>query len=320
MIDDVASEWAVRLEGGPLSAEAQAELDKWLAIDERHHGALLRAEAALAYINRARAMGPVDEINAEIYAANDDGPKLNRRAFIGGAVAASVAVGLAVIGNRYIGMSNSSEIIEIATAVGEVRRVPLGDGSVAAINTASKVSVSMGVEKRTIKLNEGEAWFQVAHDKLRPFVVEAGDVRVRAVGTAFSVRRREDGADILVTEGVVETWVVGHELDKRLIEAGGKGFVADVMPKIEVAKAPDVVDRQLAWRQGELALNGESLSYAVAEFNRYNDRKLVVADSLSNEPLVGYFRTNEPENFGRAVAEMVGARIETRDGSIYITR
>ena len=164
-------------------------------------------------------------------------------------------------------------------------------------------------QRRDVKLENGEAWFQVAHDKARPFVVEAGDVRVQAVGTAFSVRRREGGADVLVTEGVVDAWVVGHENDRTRIAAGSKSFVADATPDIEVVEASSDIDRALAWRTGELALNGESLGYAASELNRYNTRKLVIDDpKLGREPLVGYFRTDHPENFGRAVAKMVGAK------------
>src|SRR3546814_2061558 len=93
-----------------------------------------------------------------------------------------------------------------ATSVGEIRRVPLADGSIAAINTASAIDVKLDDAARHVRVVEGEAWFQVARDKQRPFVVAAGRARVRAVGTAFSVRRRAGGADVLVTEGEVEVW------------------------------------------------------------------------------------------------------------------
>ena len=74
--------------------------------------------------------------------------------------------------------------------------MPLPDGSFASLNTASRVSVRFTPERRAVRLEEGEAWYQVAHDRARPFVVEAGPVRVQAVGTAFSVRRREGGVDV----------------------------------------------------------------------------------------------------------------------------
>lgn len=179
--------------------------------------------------------------------------------------------------------------------------MPLADGSLATLNTASCIAVAMAPERRTLTLEVGEAWFRVAPDKTRPFVVEAGGIRVQAIGTAFSVRRRGEGADGLVTEGTIETWVVGHEASRRRISGGSRGFVFEAQPAIEVAAAPQEIKRQLAWRSGELVLDGETLAYAVGEINRYNLRKLVLADpALRSTPLVGYFRTTEPENFGRA--------------------
>lgn len=245
--------------------------------------------------------------------------RIGRRGFLGAAAASGIAASLAGF------FAFLPRARQLDTAIGEVRQVPLADGSVATLNTSSRMAVTMAEHQRTIQLDKGEAWFRVAHDKARPFVVEAGNIRVQAVGTAFSVRRRASGADVLVTEGIVDTWVVGHEGDRRRISAGSRGFVsldqANTAPNIEVAAAPQEIDRALAWRSGELALDGETLQYAVGEINRYNVRKLVIGDpALANEPLVGYFHTTEPEDFGRAVATMIGARVVDEGDTIRIVR
>jgi transmembrane sensor len=308
--EDAAVRWAIRLDGGPLDAKAQRELDAWLDADARREGALLRAEGALAYLDRGRAMSDVEQAPTEAPHG------MGRRLFLaGGALSGLAAAGI----TGFILLRPRS--VEIATAVGEVRRVPLTDGSVASVNTNSHIAVAMLDKRREVRLQDGEAWFQVAPDKARPFIVEAGDVRVQAVGTAFSVRRREGGADVLVTEGVVETWVVGHEDRRTRIAAGSKSFVATIEPRIEVVAASEDIDRALAWRTGELALSGESLDYAVSELNRYNNRKLVVEGRrLGREPLVGYFRTDQPENFGRTVAGMVGAKVVVEGDTIRLSR
>lgn len=302
--------WAIRLDGEPLGDDEERELDAWLEQEPRRRGALLRAEAALAYLDRGRAL-------AEHDAPSRYDPRMGRRAFlIGGSLS-----GLTAAGALGFFLTTRPRPVEIQTAIGEVRRVPLADGSFASINTNSKVAVAMAGKRRDVRLEDGEAWFQVAHDKTRPFIVEAGEVRVQAVGTAFSVRRREGGADVLVTEGVVEAWVVGHEDQRTRIAAGSKSFVADATPAREVVEASSDIDRALAWRTGELALNGESLSYAASELNRYNTRKLVIDDvKLGREPLVGYFRTDQPENFSRAVAAMVGGKVVVDGDTIRITR
>ncbi len=312
--DDGAARWAIRIDAGPLSAAAQAELDAWLAADERRAGALLRAEAALAYLDRGRAFAGAagDDAQAEAERA----PLFGRRSVLfGGALAGALAAGLSGL----LFLRTGAE--RLGTGIGEIRRVPLADGSVATINTASTLAVAIAPERRLVRLEQGEAWFQVAHDPGRPFIVEAGEIRVQAVGTAFSVRRRDAGADVLVTEGTVETWVVGRETARVRIAAGSRGFVGAQAPAITPVPAAEEIDRTLAWRTGELALDGETLDFAVAEINRYNRRQLVIADpALGREPLVGYFRTNAPENFGRAVASMLGARLVDEGETLRLVR
>lgn len=309
--DDEAARWAIRLDGAPLRDDEQRQLEMWLERDKRNAGALLRAEAALAYLDRGRALAD--------QGSEGDQPArfaFGRRVFLaGGSLSGLAAAGLLGF------IATRPRALEIQTAIGEVRRVPLGDGSVASVNTASKVTVALLDKRREVKLEDGEAWFQVAHDKARPFVVEAGDIRVQAVGTAFSVRRRAGGADVLVTEGAVEAWVAGHETERTRIVAGSKSFVADDAPSAEVVQAASDIDRQLAWRTGELALNGESLSYAASELNRYNTRKIEIEGArLGREPLVGYFRTDQPDDFARAVSAMTEARMTVDGDVIRLTR
>jgi transmembrane sensor len=316
MDDDDAVRWAVLLDAGPLDGEMQAALDAWLAADERRAGALLRAEAAIAYLDRGRALASAGSNDEEV----EMGPpqQLHRRLFlVGGGVAAMLAA--AGVGGIMLWPFTNAQ--EIETVRGEVRRVPLGDGSFASLNTSSRIEVAMTPDRRSIRLDQGEAWFQVAHDRNRPFIVEAGEVWVEAVGTAFSVRRREGGVDVLVSEGVVETWMAGHEAQRTRIAAGARAFVSESAPEIDVAQAPEAVDRALAWRTGDLAVNGEPLSYAVEEINRYNWRQLVVDDpALAREPLIGYFRTNDPETFARAVADMFDAEVRAEGQTIRLSR
>lgn len=315
MDEDGAARWAVRRDAGPLAPEEHAALDAWLAADERREGALLRAEAALAYLDRGCAMANANQADANQATGieTDKPPLFSRRGFL----AASALTGTAAAG--LTGLMLLSPGREFTTAVGEVRRLPLADGSVATINTASRIAVAMQSEQRHVALEDGEAWFQVAHDARRPFVVDAGDVRVRAIGTAFSVRRHADGVDVLVTEGVVETWRVGREAERIRVASGKRAFVTESASRIVAVKADEEIERALAWRSGGLALNGEPLSYAVAELNRYNQRQLIVEDPvLGRTPIVGYFKTGEPDDFARSVAELVGARVETRGGETHL--
>lgn len=305
--DDSAARWAGRLDDGPLDADARDELTAWLRGDPGRAGALLRAEACLA---RVRGLAVVA---SDRPLAARDGIAIPRRRFT-----AWLLVGSGAVAASALFLLSRPESVRYATATGEVRRVPLRDGSVVSINTASSLHVSIDDARRRVVLDRGEAWFQVAHDRSRPFVVEAGPIRVRAVGTAFSMRRRELGVDILVTEGVVEARSDATPGEIRLI-AGQKAFLSlDGQPSRTVTM-PDEVERTLAWRHGEMALEGHSLGQAVAEMNRYNVLQISVDASLARAPLVGYFRTDDPTGFAASAAELVGGRTIRSGNTIIIS-
>jgi transmembrane sensor len=304
-IDEAAFAWVARLDREGRSPELETALQTWLAGDERRRGAFLRAEALWSRLDRA-SLSPV-------YASREPSSSMSRRVMlaVGGGMAASGIFAAWL----YFGRETT-----FTTTTGETRSVPLADGSVIVMNTQSEVGVAMTPKVRRIRLAAGEAWFDVAKDPNLPFVVEADRVRVQAVGTAFSVRRFDNGADVRVTEGVVEAWVEGADDSRVRIEAGEKAFVSE---NVEPVKAKPVRDaeneRKLSWRTGKIDLSGETLADAVAEFNRYNDRKLKVANpALASRRMYGLFRAHDPEGFARAVALSLNAPVQISADEITI--
>lgn len=300
-----AAAWALR---HPLDAEGQDALDAWLARDPRHAGALLRAMAGLSAIERA-----LSPETAEIEAANQ--PRPSRRlllAGIGGAMAAAVA--------GMIGWTRTRGE-HVVTARGEIRRLPLGDGSVATINTNSEMRVILGSDTRRVALESGQAWFQVAKDRTRPFIVDAGIAQARAVGTAFSVRRGAEGVQVTVTEGVVAVWPSDAGGTMTILKAGQFADFTAGSAAPAVGTAPARIERALAWRSGEIALENETLASAVEQFNRYNHRQLVIADpGLSSERLVGLFQIDKPEDFAATLASSIEVEVETTPTEIRLSR
>lgn len=290
-IEDQAADWIARLDRYGEKPEILSALDAWLAEDTRRHGAFIRAEAAF------RLLG--EELCSTAFQEHPEYCETHtvwtRRSFLGGTagvLAASIAGGLIWFdgAERY------------TTVVGEVRRVPLADGSVAVINTNSTLRADFQPEIRAIEVKNGEAWFQVARNPARPFVVQADRVRVRAVGTAFSVRRYEGSVDVRVTEGVVETWMEGAEAAAVRLKSGQQAlFVENAEIAVSSSNAAEI-DRSLAWRSGQIDLAGETVEDAIAEFNRYNGRKIVLADkAIAHEPLFGVFRVDDPVGFTTAI-------------------
>lgn len=306
-IDDEAADWAARVDGRGLDAEHDPRLRAWLAGDPRRAGAFLRAQAAISFLDRGRALGGAD--------APSPATRPSRRALIAG-VGSACAAGL--VGGATLWTARPQRL---DTRLGEIRRVPLADGSLVAINTRSALEVALKPDSRQVVLKRGEAWFQVAKDAERPFVVAAGRARVRAVGTAFSVRRADSGVDVMVTEGVVEAWIEGRPGPRQHLAAGARVQLADAATPAVVADSPSEIERSLAWRNGEIALDGERLDEAAAQFNRYNSRKIVIDDpDLARQRFVGLFRTNEPESFAAAVSATIGARISEDDRIIRLSR
>jgi transmembrane sensor len=302
-IDDEAAAWVARRASGRMDDDAEARFAAWHEADARHQGAFLRAEATWLALGQAQGLS---------LATRTRKPGMTRRLLLTGAAAASIS---ALVG---VGLWRAQT--RLSTKRGELRNVPLQDRSLATINTDSQIAVAMTSRARHVELVKGEAWFQVAKNPEAPFVVAAGDVRVRAVGTAFSVRRHDHGADVLVTEGVVETWRASAPDQRTQLNAGDSAFVPFAgAAMVKVAYQPAEVTRKLAWREREIILRQETLSDAAAEFNRYNDVQIVIADpALGQERLVGGFRTDQPDSFARAVHAALDAPVSIDDGRIVI--
>ncbi|WP_420143465.1 FecR family protein [Sphingobium sp.] len=303
-VEDMAVRWAVR---HPLDADQQAALDAWLAQDPRHAGALLRAQAALSCMDDALVADADQPAPA---------PFWTRRkwlaAGLGGSMAAALAGGL--------GLSRWMEQ-HVATERGEIRRLPLADGSVATIDSDSDLHVALGDEARRITLDKGQAWFQVAKDRRRPFIVDAGLAQARAIGTAFSVSRTDKGVQIAVTEGTVAAWAKDGGGSMTILKAGDFAtFESGALAPI-TGNAPQAIERGLAWRMGEIALEGDTLRDAVARFNRYNAQQLVIVDySLGNEKLIGLFRIDNPAGFARTLAASMDVTVVMTPETIRLSR
>lgn len=308
-IEQQAAEWAVR---HPLRRDEQAQLDDWLSQDERHGGALLRAMAGLSAIEAALAK----EVDTDKPVHAEVAYRPTRRWLLGGGIGLTAAAAASVLLGwpRLIGQ-------HITTARGEIRRLPLADGSVATINSDSDLRIMLAGDSRRIDLERGQAWFQVAKDRTRPFVVDAGIAQARAVGTAFSVVRGKDGVQIAVTEGVVAVWPSDSSGMMTILEAGQFANFTMAGAAPTVGSAPGEIERALAWRNGEIALENDTLAEAIASFNRYNQKQIVLTDqSLAKEKLVGLFRLDKPENFASMLGESLDIDVSVTSDEIRLTR
>lgn len=273
-------------------------------------------EAAWEAGARLRACPPAIESQP----ANQDAPApplVSRRALVGGFVAATVVAGAATATWRY-----TRDVELYRTRLGERRIVTLSDGSRVHLNTASTIEVAMEKRRRRIHLVKGEALFEVAHDTARPFLVDAGSARLRAVGTAFNVRIRETLVELTVTEGVVAVAQGGgHALERAAPRiAAGDGAVIRSGAVAPTVLNPDLLRQRTAWQDGVIELDGETLPQAVEEFNRYRDHPIIVGDPrLANLRVGGRFEVDEADKFITALeGSFAVSAIPTADGSILL--
>ena len=316
-IEQLAAGWAVRLDAGALEAAEQRRLDAWLAEDVRHLGALVKARAQWSDLDRLGAMAgshtPQPAAPARATYGREAGALWTRR----GLIAASLG-GASLLGLGWSMLAPADEYY--ASAVGEVRRIPLEDGSTLVLNTDSRARVHFNREQREVRLLQGEALFEVAHDARRPFIVQSAAWQLRAVGTVFGVRLRGTEVDVTVSEGVVELGRSGATQDvPRRIAASEQSILVPAQP-IRVQKLPEAaMERRFAWLNGMVAFSGESLADAVAEINRHNRRQIVIDDAeLAQQPVVGAFRATDSEAFAAAAAAALGARSVAEDDALHL--
>jgi transmembrane sensor len=313
-IDNQALGWLRIQSERELDADERTVLDAWLEEDTRHKGAYIRAMVINNAISQAVAHQSLypGEDRYDLRSDATEARGANRRAFLKyGALAAGIGV-------LCVGMSLGlpDRQMTLSTSKGEFRRVALADTSIASINGSSELEVKLSNRQRQIVLVKGEAWFEVAKDKTKPFVVDAGDIHVRAVGTAFGVRRFKDGAEVLVTEGTVEVWT---GKSKAFLSAGQHSFVPYKTAQITASKQPQEVQRKLAWKDGKLIFTRQTLGEAVADFNRYSARKIIISDpALENKRIFGQYQIDAAEQFARDIGAYLNVPIEVNVESIRI--
>lgn len=322
----VAADWLARRDAGAWTPADARALEAWLAERTEHRIAWLRLESAWEETGRLAALGaglpagagPPPRAQASATATEHTSagadlgalvfaprkPQRAPRRFALAAVATLAACALAMGWGWHA--YNAAETVTHASALGAVQTVALADGSQTTLGSDSRIEARLSRRQRHIDLRQGEAFFDVAKDPDRPFVVEAGPRRAVAVGTRFSVRR--DGPDlrVVVTEGLVRLEsdpVGGIAQSATLLPAGSVAMVRRdgvLVRNVPLADARQLLD----WRSGMLSFRDATLAEAAGEFNRYNARKIVIGDAAVGQLRIGgSFRWSNAEGFVRLLEQ-----------------
>jgi transmembrane sensor len=295
------------------SEQDQAHLDSWLNESSAHLLAYWRAKSGWRRTEVLTAMRPFRSQNA---APTRQRWTRWRLSIVAASITAVVIAGAIAV------YWNTPRYQTYATAVGGRETLMLGDGSEVELNTDTVVRVPKGAGHRQIILDKGEAYFQIKHDAQSPFVVETGAGRVVDLGTKFVIRQRLNDVQVALIAGSARYEGASSGGARRSVILVPGDVVLATADSVSLVKKPaSDLRTALSWRQGKLIFRHATLGDAVAEFNRYNDEKLIIGDaSIAGIEIRGTFRTADVALFAAMTKQALGLQALKRGDEIIITR
>jgi transmembrane sensor len=299
-----AAAWLARLHAETRDAADEAGFRAWLTESPRHARAWEEVTAAWHLVGGLGGQ-------ARVRPGQDFRP--SRRALVLSGLLATLLVGVAAA----LRLTRESHIY--STETGEQRRISLSDGSSIMLDTNTLLRVALSPERRRIELVRGRAHFDVAPDPMRPFIVQARDRLVVAIGTAF---------DIACSDAKVAVVLVSGHVVVRPSSASSAPADEAMSPGDRIVYRADQIVRDrpdlamvTAWQSGRAIFQDEPLAEAVAEMNQYDTRPIVLADrSLDGLRISGVYRTGDTESFARSLTALLPASVEVTSDQIVLSR
>ncbi|CAN7166783.1 FecR domain-containing protein [Pseudoduganella sp. LjRoot289] len=321
-IEQQAAAWLARKDGDQWSAAEQAQLDQWLGLATAHRVAYLRLAAAWSKADQLAPGAPVpaspparpDHVLAE--AGRPTPPRFSQWR-----IAAAILVTVGATAGLLAVRENSSEV-RYETQLGAHQTHALNDGSKLTLNTATQVRARISRGERTVWLDKGEAYFDVAHDTAHPFVVMSGTNRITVLGTKFTVRREAGGTNVVVVDGRVQVENGQSSSQPPLVLVKHQKVVATPANILKSDESDARIEQILSWREGKLVFDQVTLEYAAGEFNRYNKKRLVLADAEAAKlQISGRFDVGNAQGFANLLQRGFGLEVrETNDAITVASR
>ncbi len=327
-IREAAANWLARRDAG-LSAHEESEYAAWRETAV-HRAAVDRLDFTWRALGRPLTTGTADAVLCEL--EHRASQRRQRRSV---ALASMALVMLLGAGAGWQSMRPGPDLNPLpatsaAILLPSLQSLP--DGSVAELRDGAEIAVEFTETHRRVILRRGEVYFKVAKNPHRPFVVVAGGVEVRAVGTAFSVELGPGAVEVLVAEGNVELEVApqapspeGATRSKPLLIGAGNGAIVRTSPQRTESKISPLTQMgmqlRLAWRSPRLEFSGTPLIEAVALINRHNRVQFVIEGSeLARTRVSGIFGAGNTDTFVRLLEASFNVQPERRSDDEIILR
>lgn len=318
-IEAAAAAWFAEGQTEGWTPERQSELAAWLEQSTAHRIAFLRVGEAwkrlgeLDSLTRDRAPGAIPERGTWVWRSRPplEPPRTVRRS-------AAAAMVLAVLATAGWISWLAHQGTGYRTEVGQIRSITLEDGSHVTLDTGSSIKAAVGADERRIDMMGGDAYFEVANDPMRPFVVSVARARIVAVGTEFYVERDDNGLVVLVTVGKIRLERPGESPQE--VAAGSEARL-DAAELRMSRPAEWEVEEILGWRKGYLLFRDTSLAEAVTRFNRYTRRKMLIEDpNIAGIRIGGHFRLDDVQGFLWLLKSGFPINVDERGDRIVLTK
>jgi transmembrane sensor len=315
-IEAAAARWFVRLHDHPVSTQTEAEFDAWLDQSSQHRACYMRCEVTMAL---ARGLGDEPALEADLAAvkriAAAEAEQADARRRYGAARRVWIgALAATVVAAAGVGYFHE----EYRTAVGEQRSITLADHSMVNLNTDTALDVTLSKDLRRVDLHHGEAFFSVAHEPSRAFEVWAAGGKVRAVGTQFGVAVDRDDVTVSVLEGIVVVQPLATGTGAAPQVTANQSVRYRSGGTIGTVGVADV-NRINGWREGKLVFERVPLADAVAEYNRYTTRKVVLRSAeIGRQDVSGTLRIGDAQALMFLLRESVGLNVVEQGDVIYV--
>lgn len=330
-----AADWYARLRAPDLSELDATRFRAWLAGDPERRREFEAIDALWNDISAIETSPEVRRVRDEFARRRQRAHRARYRTTWALAASLLLVIGGFVFGWQHLGSNR------YVTEVGEQRTVPLPDGSVVMLNTDTELRLRYSETKRAVELVRGQANFEVVKDPARPFIVAAGDVQVRAVGTVFDVYRASDRVTVTLIEGAVAVTHQGvpaadtsrpvptgdateqsaSRAASPIVLAAGEQVSYDPS-RISLEEAvPADVPRVTAWRRRKLDFDDTPVLEAIAEANRYSREQIVLAaPALASARISGTFEAGKNAEFAEGLQSYFRLQLDrTQDDKIILS-